>query len=244
MTLGIISAMESELTHLLQDTSYEKTTIGGADFYQATVENTPSVLVVSGIGKTNSAMISTILCTHFKCDKIVFSGVAGGIDDTLNIGDIIISTDAICVDYGRYENGEFTAYQPGNDPFGDNTKHGYSIAPDLKNRITIPNIPNLKPVEGNTPKILWGKVLTGDSFLHCEHRRQQYWQTYNAQAYAMEGASIAQVCERFLVPWIIVRAVSDLAGGNAHFSFEEFLKSTTYNASLVTRHIIKCLGAN
>ena len=242
MTLGIISAMQSELTHLLQHTDYTTTKIGGATFYQAEIEGVKSTLVVSGIGKTNSAVITTVLCHEFTCEKIIFSGVAGGIDETLKIGDIVISTDAICVDYGRLEKGVFTAYQPGNDPFaGKDTTHGYTINPDFKNMITIPHTEGLKQVQGHTPKIVWGKLLTADTFLHCKHQRKKYWHMYQAQAYAMEGASIAQVCERFCVPWVIVRAVSDLAGGNASFSFEAFLKATTYNASVVTRHIVRCI---
>lgn len=245
MTLGIISAMPEELTHLLQDTEHTTTEIGGIPFYRAEIESVKSVLVKSGIGKTNSAMVTTILCHQFGCEKIVFSGVAGGIDESLKIGDIVISTDAICVDYGRFQGGKFTTYQPGNDPFeGADTTHGYTINPDLKKIISIPNTDGLKQVQGHTPKIVWGKVLTADTYLHCANKRQQYWHTYNAQAYAMEGASVAQVCEQFNTPWVIVRALSDLSGDDSSLDFNKFLTLTTYNASVVTRHIVRCIRDN
>lgn len=241
MRLGIISAMESEITHLLDGAKYTETEIAGATFYKTQLEGMDAILVVSGIGKTNAGMITTLLCKHFGCERIVFSGVAGGIDDRLNIGDIVISTEAICVDYGFYQDGKLIVYQPGHDPLGKDTKHGYPISPKMRDVITLPDAHGLKCVEGHHPKVVWGKVLTADAFLDCVKKRVYYWDTYHAQAYAMEGASIAQVANRFDVPWVIVRALSDLAGGHASFSFEAFLKSTTYNASVVTRHIVRCI---
>ncbi len=243
MVLGIISAMQDELTHLLQGIDATVTKIGGATFYRATLEGVESVLVVSGIGKTNAGFITTVLCHHFACSQIVFSGVAGGIDGRLHIGDIVISTDVICVDYGRLQDDTYTVYQPGNDPtlYNMDTTHGYKIKPELQRIISIPSADTLKPVQGHTPHILWGKVLTADTFLQCAKGRQKYWDTYQAQAYEMEGASIAQVCERFGTPWVIVRALSDLAGEDSSMVFEEFLELTTYNVSMVTRHIVRCI---
>ncbi len=244
MTLGIISAMHDELTHLLQNSTPTVTKIGGVTFYRTSIEGSDAVLVVSGIGKTNAAFITTVLCHQFRCEKIVFSGVGGGIDSRLKIGDIVISTDAICVDYGRLQDDTYTVYQPGSDPTPDNTDttHGYTIDPALKNSISIPSTKGLNPVQGHPPTIVWGKVLTADTFLACAHTRKKYWDTYQAQAYAMEDASIAQVCQRFHTAWVTVRAVSDLAGESASIAFEQFLNLTTYNAAVVTRHIIRCIG--
>ncbi len=241
MKIGIISALESEQTHLIKNES-SRQTIGGVDYVSAPLEGVECMFALSGIGKTNSAMITTILIEKFGCTDIIFSGVAGGIDNRLNVGDVVVSTDVYCVDYGRHTKGEMTVYQPGGDPFpGADETHGYAINKLYRDKVEFPAIDDLKPVLGHAPVIQWGKVLTADIFMNCGETRKELFTKYEAQAFEMEGASVAQVATAFGVNWILVRALSDLAGEDSNINFEEFLSSTTYNASVVARKIVQCL---
>ena len=241
MKIGIISALQSEQKHLIENEK-KRETIGGVDYITATLEGVECMFALSGIGKTNSAMITTLLIEKFGCTDIIFSGVAGGIDDSLNVGDVVVSSDVYCVDYGRKTADEMVVYQPGGDPFpGADETHSYTVNEGYKTKISFPYTSDLKTVLGREPQIQWGKVLTADVFLNCANTRKDLFVKYNAQAFEMEGASVAQVATAFNVNWVLVRALSDLAGGESNFDFEEFLTSTTYNASVVTRHIVKSL---
>ena len=243
MKIGIISALSSEQKHLIENETARQT-IGGVDYITATLDGVECMFALSGIGKTNAGMITTVLITKFGCTDILFSGVAGGIDDRLNVGDVVVSSDVYCVDYGRKTAEEMVVYQPGGDPFpGADETHGYTINSDYKTRISFPEKSDLKSVCGRTPSVNWGKVLTADIFMNCANTRKELFAKYEAQAFEMEGASVAQVATAFDVKWILVRALSDLAGAESSFIFEEFLNSTTYNASVVTRKIVKCLTA-
>ena len=173
-----------------------------------------------GIGKVNTAAVATLLVARFDAGILVFSGVAGGLDPELAIGDVVIAERAIQHDAGVIENERLHPYQAGHIPFFNPTPEvGYAVAPALLDRVRA----RLEPLElaplsaaaggsGRRPRLVYGTILAGDQYIHCEATRERLHREFQAQAVAMEGAALAQVAQRLGVPWLEIRALSDLAG--------------------------------
>ena len=95
-TIGIIGAMEVEVTTLKERMTIEEiVTIASMDFYKGTYHNKNVVIVRSGIGKVNAAICTQILAGHFHADAIINTGIAGSLQASIDIGDIVISSDAL-----------------------------------------------------------------------------------------------------------------------------------------------------
>jgi adenosylhomocysteine nucleosidase len=86
-----------------------------------------------------------------------------------------------------------------------------------------------------------GTILSGDQFINCETTRKRLFDRFQAQAVEMEGAAVAQVAAQFNAPCIIVRCLSDLAGGESHLDFPAFLAATAESAAQVLRRIVSAL---
>ena len=90
MRIGIICAIPNELRYFnLSENRIQK--IGERKFYKGTHDKHELILVQSGLGKVNAAVVSTLLIEKFKCEFLLFSGVAGGIDPEIEIGEVIIA---------------------------------------------------------------------------------------------------------------------------------------------------------
>ncbi len=224
--IGIICAIPEERAafgkHFKIDS---QTQIGDAVFYSGAIDGRAVVLVECGIGKVNAAFAATILCHHYQTKQIIFSGIAGGIDPALNVGDVVVATELVQYDYGRLQQGEIIAYRPGIPPLpfiaADNI--GYTIAPGLvaglKTAFAAVKLPDF---QGRTPQLDYGMILTGDVFLNDTIVRETLFEQYAAKAIEMEGGAITQVAEKFGADVVIIRALSDLAGDDSHLDFVEF----------------------
>ena len=245
--IGIMSAIPQEHTALTASFSGQETVrnIGGLEFAVGALEDRPVVVVQAGIGKVNAALVSSILIREFGCDLVVFSGVAGGIDPTLKVGDIVIGQRLVQYDYGALADERITTYQPGVPPLPhvDQT-HGYEPDRHLLKRIEgILAQTDLPPVtadgEERTPAISFGTILSGDTFMNCEATRRRLFNEFDAQAIEMEGAAVAQIAERFGVDYLVIRALSDLAGADSHLDFPTFLEDAADIAATITRAVLR-----
>ena len=90
-----------------------------------------------------------------------------------------------------------------------------------------------------TPQIHYGTVLTGDTFLNCEATRLRLFDTFGALCVEMEGAAVAQVAERFAVPCVVVRSLSDLAGADSHMDFGSFAHDAAESAAVLMRRLVQ-----
>ena len=161
----------------------------------------------------------------FACDTLLFSGVAGGINPELKIGDLIIA-DKLCQhDLDITAFGHPNGFVPGGKVFVETTKSLREVA------IKVANENNLKVIEGT--------IATGDQFVHSTERKDFIQSTFNADALEMEGASVAVVCDALNVPFFILRAISDSADMDAGFDFDEFLKSSAKNSADYLIKIVK-----
>ncbi|OUS16028.1 nucleosidase [Rhodospirillales bacterium 47_12_T64] len=246
--LGLICAIPNEIQHF--GSAFEKESeqdIAGFCFYSGKLDGVETILVEAGMGKVNAAVVTTLLMEHFNCRAILFSGVAGGLDPELGVGDVVVGNKLIQHDYGMTVGEKLTAYQPGHLPIHMPTeKLGYEVNAALIDKIMAElkdfELPEISAeAAGGTkrqPVITSGTILTGDQFIGCTVARDQLHKGLSGLAVEMEGAAIAQVADRYQVPFIIIRSLSDLAGEESTMDFIKFLEETAGGAALVLRRII------
>lgn len=240
--LGLICAIPEEI-EAFADALHRPVAadLAGFRFLSGELQGRPAVLVESGIGKVNAATVATLLLLHFKASRLLFSGVAGGIDPSLKVGDVVIARTLIQHDYGALSGGRLKPYQPGVPPLpGFDETVGYHLADQVEERIVraLDGV-ELSPMSGGAERPVWrfGTVLTGDHFLNCADTRRDLFARFQAQAIEMEGAALAQVAARFAVPLVVVRALSDLAGEESHLDFPSFARTAAANAGRIIRRI-------
>lgn len=227
MKIGIIGAMDEEVAILKgKIESREDITIAKSEFSIGKIGNIEVVLLKSGIGKVNAAVGTTLLLDHFNPDYVINTGSAGGYHSDLNVGDIVISTDVrhhdVDVTIFGYEYGQVPQMPPGFTP----------------NQALIEKAE--KAAHGITDiQVAKGLIVTGDSFMNDPERvefvRGKFTDLY---AVEMEAAAIAQVCHVFNTPFVIIRALSDIAGKESHISFDKFLETAALHSSALILNVI------
>ncbi len=249
-TIGLICAIPQELAALRRALDHdERSLAGGFHFDRGRLQGRPVILAEAGIGKVNTATVTTLLASRYGADLIVFSGVAGGLDPALAIGDVVIATRAIQHDCGVIEDGRLQPYQAGHVPFFNPTEElGYPVEPGLlatvKARLADVRLPPLSAAAGGagrSPKLVFGPILAGDQYIHCEHTRQRLHAEFQAKAVAMEGGAMAQVARRMGVPWLEIRALSDLAGADSRFDFARFVDEVAHSSAQILGHLLPVL---
>ncbi|AEV75105.1 5''-methylthioadenosine/S-adenosylhomocysteine nucleosidase [Mycolicibacterium rhodesiae NBB3] len=238
MTIGLICAIPQELEALRSDlVEAHSEARAHARFVTGVLDGYDVVLAGSGMGKVNAAIVTTLLADRFGCRTIVFSGVAGGLDPELSIGDVVVADRIIQHDAGVLENEKIRTYQPGHAPIINETDRlGYPVDPGLLTRVR-------ERLDGfEVPgHVVYGTVLTGDQYLNCDSTRAWLLAELGGQAIEMEGGAVAQVCEAFNIPWLVVRALSDLAGGNALFDFTAFVEQASATSATILRRLLPVL---
>ncbi len=252
--LGVICAMPEEIEHLSAaiDDGGERREVGpsGFAFREGRLDGRSVVLVEAGVGKVNAALVATLLLDRFGCDGLILSGVAGGLDPSLGIGDVVIAERLVQHDYGAMVERQIRPYRPGLTPIGaSNRPLTYELDARLRGSLEaaldgleLAPIPAIATGDvTRRPQLRFGTVLTGDQFINCEATRGRLFEHFAAQAVEMEGAAVAQIAERFAVPCIVVRSLSDLAGADSHMDIATFLSVAAGQAATVVRRILPVL---
>ena len=240
----IMSALVGELAMLRELMSDSETiAFGGHGFHVGVLESREVVVTAAGIGKVNAAMVTTLALDHFQPRVVVFTGVAGAVDDALSIGDVVVAEHVLHHDAGVLEPEGFRVYQSGHVPFLNPTDElGYRPSDDLLDRVRLRLATiELSPVLGERPAVVFGTVATGDQFLESDTESRRLHAALGAQAAEMEGAAVAQVAEHFGVDHLVIRAVSDLAGSNSVLDFERFLDEVTINSAEVVLAVLEVI---
>jgi adenosylhomocysteine/aminodeoxyfutalosine nucleosidase len=218
MRIAIMGAMKEEIEPLLLHfNNIEKVEYANNIFYIAKYNDLELVVAYSKIGKVFAAITAMILIEKFKCEKLLFSGVAGGINKNLKIGDLIVA-DTLCqhdVDIVAF--GHPYGFIPESKIYIETDKIFVEIAKKVANEKNI----NLKI----------GTIATGDQFIASEDKKLWIEKTYKADALEMEGASVAVVCSNMNIPFFVLRAISDTANMEAGFDFDAFLKKSAKNSA-------------
>ncbi|CAM3975010.1 5'-methylthioadenosine/S-adenosylhomocysteine nucleosidase [Staphylococcus schweitzeri] len=227
--IGIIGAMEEEVTILKNKlTQLSEISIAHVKFYTGILQEKEVVITQSGIGKVNAAISTTLLINKFKPDIIINTGSAGALDESLNVGDVLISDDL------KYHDADATAF-------------GYEFGqiPQMpaifeSSKSLIEKVSQVVQQQKLSAKV--GLIVSGDSFIGSVEQRQKIKKVFpNAMAVEMEATAIAQTCYQFKVPFVVVRAVSDLANGEAEISFEAFLEKAAVSSSQTVEALVSQL---
>lgn len=231
--IGIIGAMELEVSTLKSLMEIEKTVKKASlTFYEGKLEGKDIVLVQCGIGKVNSALCAQILISEFNVDAIVNTGVAGAIHSSLDVNDIVISTDAIQHDMDATAFG----YKKGQIPQMENSTF---VADDRLVNVAYDS--SLDQAKDKDFKIVKGRVVSGDIFISSKELKEELENDFNAYCGEMEGAAIAHACYLNNTPFVIIRAMSDKADGSANVTYDEFVIEAAENSKDIVLRMLKAL---
>lgn len=230
--IGIIGAMAQEVAQLAAQLEERRTRHHvGCTFHLGRLHGVEVVILQSGIGKVNAAVGTTLLLDVYQPEAIINTGSAGGFGEGLEIGDVVVSSevrhhDVDAVVFG-YEHGQVpnmpAAYLP--------DERLVKVA-----RECVESLGEVNVVEG--------LIATGDVFMACPElvatTRSRFPTMLAAE---MEAAAIAQTCHLYGCPFVVIRALSDIAGGgDNHLSFEQFLEKAADHSTRMVTAMVDRLG--
>lgn len=228
--LGIIGAMEQEVETLLAQMENKKAeTVAGSTFYEGQLSGLDVVVVQCGIGKVNAALCVQILCTRYGITHAVNTGIAGSLCADLDIGDLVVSKDAMyhdfdCVHFG-YPHGKVPGMDVVSFPADEvMIKLAYDAAEQVHpNHVTI------------------GRVASGDQFVAEQDLKNKIIANTQALCTEMEGTAIAQTAYRNGIPFVILRAISDKADNSAQMDYPTFERQAAHRCAAVTMALAAAL---
>ena len=228
MKLGIIGAMAVEIAALkenMEDMRVE--TRAGMEFCMGNLQGTPVVVVQCGVGKVNAAMCAQILCDRYEVTHLVNTGISGSLSAQLDIGDLVISKDAMyhdfdCVHFG-YEMGRVPGMDTAAFPADE----------------TMIRLAKAAAEEVNPGHSTVGRVASGDLFVAEKTAKNSIIEKTGALCTEMEGAAIAHTAYRNSVPFVIIRAISDKADDSAEMDYPTFEALAAQHCARVTMTMAK-----
>lgn len=229
MKIAVIGAMEEEVELLRNElTNTEVKTIANSEFTTGTYNGKEVVLLKSGIGKVNAAMGTTVLLYEFKPDVVINTGSAGGYDPNLEVGAVVISDEV------RHHDVDVTIfdYEMGQVP---------RLPAAFKSDEHLMNVAKEAVSEVGEHQYAVGLICSGDSFMNDPKRVEMVREYFpSMKACEMEAAAVAQVCYQFGTPFVVIRALSDIAGKESNISFDEFLPTAAkHSTEIVLKTITK-----
>ena len=226
--IGIIGAMEVEVEILKKNMNIKNTVRKASmEFFEGTIGSTEVVVVRSGVAKVNAGICVQILVDLFNVTHVINSGVAGSLDARINIGDIVLSTDACYHDVDAtvfgYKKGEVpqlgVASFEADAELREKAKNAIkSAAPDLG--------------------VFEGRVCSGDQFISSGEVKDGIKKDFDGMCTEMEGAAIAQACFLNGIPFLIIRAISDKADGSDIVDYPVFEAKAAKDCAALVQEMI------
>ena len=237
--LAILSALAEEQAGLLEQLQGAQRTLhAGRAFWQGRLHGLPVVLALSRIGKVAAATTTVALIERFGVAQIVFTGVAGGVGEGVQVGDVVVGTGYVQHDLDASP--LFPRYQI---PLTGQTVLAADVA--LLNALVSACAHGLQGLQhgGRVPVVHQGLIASGDRFVNGVEETRRIVQAMHSDgheplAVEMEGAAVAQVCADYGLPFAAVRTISDRADDTAHVDFPEFVREV---ASVYARRIVSAL---
>ena len=226
--IGIIGAMEEEVSALrekLTDARLMKK--ASMDFYSGTLSGKEVVIVRSCIGKVNAGICTQILSDLYQVDAVINTGIAGSLKAEINIGDIVISTDALQHDMDATGFG----YEPGVIPRMETSC--FPADPELLEqaeaacREAVPEI-----------QVFTGRVVSGDQFISDKKVKERITRQFGGMCTEMEGAAIAQAAYLNQIPFVVIRAISDKADDSATVDYPTFERQAIAHSVALVENLI------
>ncbi len=198
------------------------------NFFKGTYHGKNVVIVRSGIGKVNAAICTQILADRFHATAIINTGIAGSLQSSIDIGDIVISSDALQHDM-------------------DATGFGYPVGviPQMETSDFTANAQLMEIARNACAKVNpdihthVGRVVSGDQFISDNDKKAFLKETFDGLCTEMEGAAIAQAAYLNHIPFVILRAISDKADGSAQMDYPEFEAAAARHSINLVDEMIK-----
>ncbi|SES35337.1 5'-methylthioadenosine/adenosylhomocysteine nucleosidase [Salipaludibacillus aurantiacus] len=232
MAIGIIGAMDEEIDYFQEYIEKSvKVEKGHQTFYKGNWNGEETVLVKSGVGKVNAAMAAQKMIDLFDVTKIIFTGVAGAANPSLNVGDILISVSCQQHDIDASPLG----FKKGTIPM-------FNGPSDFKaDPVLVDTAYNSAQKTAGQQKVLKGKVVSGDQFIADKEKIRELRELFNADCVEMEGAAVAQAACFNNIPYVVIRSISDKANGEANRSFQDFMKTAADNSAKIVADMMKSI---
>jgi len=237
--IGLMSAMHEELALLLQAMPDERrVTVAGREFWQGHWQGRPVVAVLSRIGKVAAATTATALIERFGVDRIVFTGVAGGIGPGVRVGDVVLASSFVQHDMDAsplFPRHEVPLY--GRSRFATDTALSNGLMQSAQQVLAqvVTHVGEAAVAEFglHAPRLHTGLIASGDRFVSTTAECRAPQQALpEALAVEMEGAAVAQVCSDYGVSFAALRTISDRADDDAHADFSRFIREVASRYSL------------
>lgn len=227
--VGIIGAMELEVEALkFRMDATNITTKAGMEFHEGILNSVNVVIVKCGIGKVNAALCVQILADIFRVSHIINTGVAGSLNAELDIGDILISKDALHHDMDV----TIFGYQPGEVP-----QLGLREFP-ADERLAALAKESCETVNPGINAII-GRVVSGDQFISDKDTKNRLISLYQGDCAEMEGASIAHGAYLNRIPFVIIRAISDKADDSSEMEYPVFERAAAKHSARLVEDMIR-----
>ena len=229
--VGIIGAMDVEVAALKKAANITETSrIAAMEFCEGSLGGTRVVIVKCGMGKVNAGICAQTLIDRFGCTRILNTGVAGSLDNRIDIGDIVVSTDAVQHDFDV----EAIGFQKGEIPYtglyafpADKALHAAAAEAVRK---AAPEV-----------QVFEGRVCSGDQFISTSKQKETIVSHFGGLCCEMEGAAIAQVCYLNDTPYVAIRAISDKEGDSQAVDFQTFAAEAAANCARIVQYMVENL---
>lgn len=226
--IGIIGAMEEEVALLKDEMNVsEIVEKAGMVFCKGTLSGKEVVIVKSGIGKVNAALSAQILVDVFNVDTLINTGIAGSLDAQIDIGDMVISTDAVEHDMDASIFGDPVGQIPRMDMFSFPADEKLAALAREVNEEVNPEI-----------KTFTGRVVSGDQFVSSAEVKERLVELFQAKCTEMEGAAIAHAAYLNKVSCVIIRAISDKADNSATMDYPTFERQAIAHSVKLVRNLL------
>ncbi|MBI4653722.1 MAG: 5'-methylthioadenosine/adenosylhomocysteine nucleosidase [Nitrospirae bacterium] len=217
--VGIICTLKDEMEQILKDMKVEdKVYRAERVFYKGLLDGVKIVLVRSPMGKVNNTITAQLLVSHFNVDMITSIGFAGAVNETLKIGDVFISINAIQHDFGTIK------------PYG----FIWGRSPEIGEPKEI------TPEKWATSKSYsYGIIVSGDQFIASEEKREWLKKKFNALAVDMGAAAIFEVCKQNSIRCLFIRTISDSADIEGRINFNSAVQNENYRGVNVLKEFLQ-----
>lgn len=221
--IGIIVAEVEEMEAIKEIMeNISSTDIYNLKIFIGTINNKEFLLVRGGVGKVNAARVCQIISDNFELDLIINVGSAGGLNENLNIGDIVLGERLVQHDFDVTAFGREKGFIP---------ETGKLFESDTN------LLEKCKNIKIDNQKIIFGTIASGDVFLTDTILKEKIKQDFDASCVEMEGAAIAQVCTLNNIPFLVIRSISDIPNGKNEIDFNEYLKLASKNCANFIRQL-------
>lgn len=246
--IALLGALDAEVQPVLAAlTDREAVNILGIACVAGKLAGRPAVVAATGVGKVNAALTTALIVERFSPAAVIFTGVAGALDPGLQPGDVVIGETHVQHDLVNHTEQGAVLRSVRNPRTGAPNPIRLEASASLLAlaRQAAPGVPLERAEAGagaRAPRVSWGTIVTGDSFVGSRAKKAALRDDFGAVAVEMEGAAVAQVCHQLGVPFLVVRGLSDRAGSDARTEAQRNLGVAARNAAETALAVARLLG--